>query len=88
MSDKVADGMLTDKPYLSPASFNRKHKTLTESQALSIKVMLSMGRRKTAIARHFKVTYNTVHAISRGVTWANLDATAMIAKVTLPDSVW
>ena len=88
MFNKVETEVTIDKPYLSPASFNRKNKTLTEAQAMHIKVLLSKGRSKTSIARSFKVTYNTILAISSGKAWASLDATARIAELSLPASVW
>ena len=61
---------------------------LTENKVAAIKAALHRGVKVSALSKQYKVCTNTVVCIQQGKTWAHVDATAMIAKLTMPDSVW
>ena len=87
--DKAIDWATEDtgKPCLSRGSFDNRS-ILTDLKVLNIKVLLSQGVKRKALAKRFRVPAREIRDIDNGVRWAHVDATAMIAKLTMPDSVW
>jgi len=78
-----------EQPHSAASAKKHSHTlALTAHKVAAIKAALHRGVKVGKLAKQYKVCVNTIVCIEQGKTWAHVDATAMIAKVTLPDSVW
>jgi hypothetical protein len=78
-----------EQPHSAASAKKHSHAlALTAHKVAAIKAALHRGVKVGKLAKQYKVCVNTIVCIEKGKTWVHVDATAMIAKVTLPDSVW